>query len=623
MHLTPDADLSIRRFYTLRRYNCDDAFVTKEDTDKAVGEQYEFGEEDLWSLHPERSKDSILLFFILYNPNQAELCFSRMLLLKSSRKPSEILTKLSEMARYMPYEQIELHEERIKYIFSSISYMYSQNPTLDVHRLRLLCQCFCRSNLSSRKPNFALMEACRRNWIMTLPSLALHPRSLCSQVFKVLTKVLELSPSLLNKLQEHVHPPLMEIVVEKMPELPQEILMDIFALLEIPDLVRAGSVCSSWNNAYTRICNIDQQKQAQTPCLLYTSESADENVACLYSLAEKRAYKLTLPEPPIHRRYLIGSSHGWVITVDERSEMHLVNPITSEQIALPSVITIEQVAPIYDNTGAICKYNYSMSIKKSVTRPPLTLGLEKLRYYFHHKAHIFYDASVGSYIVVFIHNPFGQLVFARLGDDKWTRLSSYTNFQDCIYQDGVLYAVTAFGEIIAFDLKGPVVGTKIIMDRVKNLYGGERVYIVQAPWGDLLQVWRPEIWIQEEVDGHRHEATFQHKMKWMEIYKVCTVTKKLVQMNSLDDHILFLGSNQSLCSHAKEYPHLKPNHVYFTDDVELVASSCEWGYRLNIGVLNFADKSVEEIISPRPWSNCLAPLFIVPNPRKLDLALHI
>ena len=225
--------------------------------------------------------------------------------------------------------------------------------------------------------------------------------------------------------------------------------------------------------------------------------------------------------------------------------------------------------------------------------------------------------------MVFIHNPFGQLVFARLGDDKWTRLSSYTNFQDCIYQDGVLYAVTAFVEIIAFDLNGPVVGTKIIMDRVRSLYGRERVYIVQAPWGDLLQVWRPEIWIQEEVDGHRHEATFQHKMKWMEIYKVCTVTKKLVQMNSLDDHILFLGSNQSLCSHAKEYPHLKPNHVYFTDDVELVAYSCERGYRLNIGVLNFEDKSVEEIILPRPWSNCLAPLFIVLNPRKMDLALHI
>lgn len=271
--------------------------------------------------------------------------------------------------------------------------------------------------------------------------------------------------------------------------------------------------------------DMGQQKRTQTPCLLYTSESAGENVACLYSLAEKRAYKLTLPDPPIHRRYLIGSSLGWVITVDERSEMHLVNPITTEQIALPSLITIEQVAPIYDTTGAICKYHYSTGTTRSVSRPPLTLALGKLRYYFHHKALMFHDTSVGSHIVVLIHNPFGQLAFARLGDEKWTQLPSYTHFQDCIYKNGVLYAVTSFGEIIAFDLSGPVVTTKIIMDRVKNYYGRERVYIVQAPWGDLLQVWRPEVWIKEEVGGHGHEATFENKAKWMEIYKVCTVKK--------------------------------------------------------------------------------------------------
>ncbi|KAE8795135.1 Tryptophan aminotransferase 1 [Hordeum vulgare] len=35
-----------------------------------------------------------------------------------------------------------------------------------------------------------------------------------------------------------------ETVVETLPELPLDVLMYIFALLEIPDLIRAGSVCS-------------------------------------------------------------------------------------------------------------------------------------------------------------------------------------------------------------------------------------------------------------------------------------------------------------------------------------------------------------------------------------------
>jgi hypothetical protein len=58
------------------------------------------------------------------------------------------------------------------------------------------------------------------------------------------------------------------------------------------------------------------------PCLLYTSESAGDNIACMYSIAEKRLYKLTLPEPSISSWYLIGSSNGWLVT--------------GEHIALPS-----------------------------------------------------------------------------------------------------------------------------------------------------------------------------------------------------------------------------------------------------------------------------------------------
>jgi hypothetical protein len=161
---------------------------------------------------------------------------------------------------------------------------------------------------------------------------------------------------LLKKLKkgEHFHPPLMELEVEfRLPELPQDVLMNIFATLGIPDLLQAGSVCSSWYSAYTCLRNLGKYKQSQTPCLLYTSESAGENVACLYSLEENRAYMITLPEPPIRSRSLIGPSNGWLITADEMSELHLVNPITGEQIALPSVITMEHVKPIFDASGKI------------------------------------------------------------------------------------------------------------------------------------------------------------------------------------------------------------------------------------------------------------------------------
>lgn len=120
----------------------------------------------------------------------------------------------------------------------------------------------------------------------------------------------------------------------------------------------------------------------------------------------------------------------------------------------------------------------------------------------------------------------------------------HSNFDDCIYKDGLLYAVTLLGEIIAFDLSGTVVTTKIIMDR-KDKYGNERVYIVQATWGDLLLVRRPEVWIEEAPAEHGHactdQETFENRTWRIAIYKVCIASRKLEQINSLNDHVLFLG----------------------------------------------------------------------------------
>jgi hypothetical protein len=68
--------------------------------------------------------------------------------------------------------------------------------------------------------------------------------------------------------------------------------MCVFATLEIPDLLRAGAVCASWRSAYICIRTHGKYRQSQTPCLLFTSESAGEDVACVLCLAE--------PETALH-----------------------------------------------------------------------------------------------------------------------------------------------------------------------------------------------------------------------------------------------------------------------------------------------------------------------------------
>ena len=427
------------------------------------------------------------------------------------------------------------------------------------------------------------------------------------------------SPSLLKALQGigHVHQPgpsLKDDVSEYRPELPVDILMDIFALLEIPDLLRAGAVCSTWHAAYTSLLSHGCYHRPQTPCLLYTSESDADNVACLYNLAEDRVYRLTLPELAIRSRYLIGSSNGWLVTADERSELHMVNPITGEQIALPPVTTIEQVKPILDDAGEIKEYELSHFSGEEVYRDPTILALNELRDDLYSKAFVFPDeASSGSYIVVLIHQPY-ELSFARTRDSKWTLLAARDSYEDCMYVDGVLYAVTGACRIDAFDLTGPTNLRKVIMEETKNFIY-EHIYITKTSSGDLLLVWREQdVKGEGDVGEDAPEPDLSEiKMETRKItlYKVGMEAKQLVEINRLHDHVLFLGYSQTYCLGAEEYPSLKANHAYLTDSERHIAfwkRNCR-----DICVFNLESNSAEEIVLPQCWCSWPAPIWITPN----------
>ncbi|XP_044969389.1 putative F-box protein At5g55150 [Hordeum vulgare subsp. vulgare] len=467
----------------------------------------------------------------------------------------------------------------------------------------------------SSKIDFAYTEACSLAWTMSLWSLAIHPAYLCSLVLRALPRLLRLTPGSLKKSCKHPLP--IKTTEGASPDLPQDILMGIFATLEIPDLVRAGSVCSSWRSASSSLRSLGHYTRPQTPCLLYTSESAGESVACLYSLAEKRTYKLTLPGPPIRNRHLIGSSQGLLVTVDDRSEMHLVNPLTGEQIDLPPVITMEHVKPIYNDSGALHEYEYSYHSGMMVYASPSILALGELRNTHHHKAFVFSDKCNG-YIVVLIHGPFCQLSFARAGDNSWRWLPPCTHYDDCIYKNGLLYAVTSFGEIHTFDLSSPFVTTKTIVPACKYEERFLNSYIVQAPWGNLLQVWR----LYEHCDLEPEPGAF---VFWntgeVIIDEFDASGKEIEKISCLCDHVLFLGHNQSLCLTAEDYPALKGKHAYFTDDSVLWTKGFKNNPR-DMGILNLGNNSREEVLSPELWSNCPAPVWITPNLRKMNLAFN-
>ncbi|XP_055829915.1 ubiquitin C-terminal hydrolase 13-like [Solanum dulcamara] len=73
--------------------------------------EIELGPELMPLSPPEKAKDDILLFFKLYDPEKEDIRYVGRLFAKGVSNPTEILSKLNEMAGYAPDQEIELYEE--------------------------------------------------------------------------------------------------------------------------------------------------------------------------------------------------------------------------------------------------------------------------------------------------------------------------------------------------------------------------------------------------------------------------------------------------------------------------------------------------------------------------------
>ncbi|XBI14782.1 hypothetical protein VPH35_057315 [Triticum aestivum] len=368
-------------------------------------------------------------------------------------------------------------------------------------------------------------------------------------------------------------------------KLPSDVLTTVLGALEFPDLFRAAAVCAAWRATARALRRLGIYLRPQTPCLLYTTAAAGPNAAELFSLADKKAYRVRLPDPPIGERNIVGSSHGWLVTADARSELHLLNPTTGEQVTLPSVATIEQVSPVFDRDGNLERYDLSRHGDE-----PQPCGVDELRGVLYLKVVLSGDPALGDCTAVVIHNPYRCLSFARVGDDKWHWIPSAPGepprYSDCIFaDDGALYAMNLLGGIHCYD-NSPFVA-----------YNG---YLSKASSGSVLQIWRVA---RETTSGEQEE---RH-------------TQQAVRVRNLGDDALFIGHNYTCCLPTKDYPGLLPNHVYFTDDDEYWLIDAK-DNRRDVGILNLEDSykiSASGVVSPQPWLNWPIPVWITPSFHKI------
>ncbi|KAM7523867.1 hypothetical protein LguiA_013769 [Lonicera macranthoides] len=235
----------------------------------------------------------------------------------------------------------------------------------------------------------------------------------------------------------------------KWSNLPAELVIAIEENVALyVDKVRFRSVCLSWNSNVPKVPN---QQERHLPWLLLSLD-ADKNPyhKGLFNPIDKRVYEFCLPDS--QGKIFKGSSHGWVISVEEGINMYIINPLNGTQIKLPPRTKFPDVKNYRANKlgneyGLMNPKGKGLCFTKSV----------------HVNLHLMDKIVLSSppsreheedSTVVAIYGEYSRLAYCKCNDAKWTLLrGNYgESFADIIFHKRKLHALNYNGDILVLRL---------------------------------------------------------------------------------------------------------------------------------------------------------------------------
>ncbi|CAL9206958.1 unnamed protein product [Musa hybrid cultivar] len=338
----------------------------------------------------------------------------------------------------------------------------------------------------------------------------------------------------------------------------QDVLNLIFSELSLRDFLCCTVVCGTWLRTICDLRRYCSKLCHQSPWLAFSGSSDDIGSAIddpfaahFFSLSEQKVYTIPLPQPPIRNRLFLGSSYGWLITIDKCFKIRLLNPINGAQINIPFILTLDNIGSFRDPWGRI-RGDTNNIIHNQYPREEIS----KLNF----KAMLSSDPSCGDYIVTLIHYPYGGISIARSNDNKWTTMSLPGLYQDVIFYKDQLYA-TFYGRIDIWDDLDQEWKTVVPERKLDEIYPFHFSFwfLIQTPSCDLLLVWGKIA----PTTKHNNDKI---KIPLMIVDRLDIHNGTSLQVKNLGEYALFLCNNQSLCLSCKDFPELRSNHIYFTSD---------------------------------------------------------
>ncbi|KAF8691504.1 hypothetical protein HU200_040650 [Digitaria exilis] len=334
-------------------------------------------------------------------------------------------------------------------------------------------------------------------------------------------------------------------------DLPVDVLLCILDRLELPPALAFASVCTTWRSTALA---------AGVPCcsgpwLMTWADLLEERekqgrsssaVTCnFYHLLDvDKAYGVTFPQGCFVA--CCGASHGWLVLVNELSNLVLYNPFTTAIIHLPPITDFACVNAVYGNEGNLEHYLETGKLHE----------ITSLGTWFYQKAVLSCSPSKGGdYVVMIIHRDNDWLSFVKSGQSKWQVASIIVGrdrYADCAYHYGRFYAVTFHGMVEQWDIDDLNGATrKVVVTAEIHMGPILSRHLLSTSWGDLLQV-------------HAHlEVGYPDRIRF-QIHKVSQDGCKKLPRKDFVDHALFLGLNHSACLPTKKFPKLRAQCIYYS-----------------------------------------------------------
>ncbi|PHT62737.1 hypothetical protein T459_33400 [Capsicum annuum] len=185
----------------------------------------------------------------------------------------------------------------------------------------------------------------------------------------------------------------------------------------------------------------------------------------------------------------------------------------------------------------------------------------------------------------------------------------------------VVLGVHYRSRIVVCDLDG--IKTQVVGELPVDMYTGH-FYMLES-LGSLVVVLRNGIQLREVKDDHdrvpltriRIEGIGEEELTYgktdFQVFQVDLATSKVTEMRELGDIAFFLGAYASLSVQASQFPGIKPNCIYFTDDYFESYFIYEEGGGLDMGVFNLEDGSIQPHYDVVSLNRVCPPTWVTPT----------